>query len=119
MNLIHKYYGSILWLIRYLGIGVGNEDSKATLFFTGVFLALIATILKVISLDIRVFGNWILILIPVTVFILLYIYFSRDTLKAKILDWLDGQTKSQRLRNTFISLLFSLLSIIFFIKIYV
>ena len=118
MNLIYKYYGSILGLIRFLGIGVGNEDARASSVFTITISALSAILLKLIGFNIRNICTFFLVLFVLGTFFIVYYSFSNQKSKLKINNWLSDSSRKKKLITGIISLILLISLIIILFKIY-
>jgi len=118
MNIIFKYYANILGLIRFLGIGVGNEDSRASSVFVTILIFFFSIILKLIGFDVLSINVFILVTIVLSVFFLVYLSFSKDSIKKKILNWLETNSLQQRVISAIFSLIFTITTIIIFLRLY-
>lgn len=118
MNVFLKYYANILCLIRFLDIGVGNEDSKASSIFSIVLVCFCSIILNFSGINILKVSSFLLVFIVLCVFFIVYKVFSKDSIKKRIVDWLDKKTSKEKSINIIISLLFSIIVTVFFLKLH-
>ncbi len=118
MNLIYKYYANILGLIRFLGIGVGNEDSRASSIFTIIVVLFLTIIMKYIGFDVLSVNSFVLVVIVLSIFFLTYTTFSKQTIKNEIVNWLETKTLKERLTSIIFSFVLTISVIIIFFKLY-
>lgn len=115
-NLLVIYYACILGLIRFLGIGVGNEHSKAASFMAGVVSMFIASITKVFGFDIKNLGSFLLVILLLSIFFI--IYFVASSLKGSIRvnKWLSNNSKKKKWLIGLSCVIFTLCTTILFLK---
>tara|TARA_B110000027_G_C16084899_1_gene285429 strand:+ start:401 stop:760 length:360 start_codon:yes stop_codon:yes gene_type:complete len=118
MNLFKKYYASIIGLIRFLGIGVGNEHARASTIFTITFFPLIIMILNVLGVNTKELGLLLNLILILGVFFICYLLFSKDDSIETINIWLVNSSLKEKLLSGVLSLSFFLTIIIIFLKFY-
>ncbi len=118
MNLISKYYANILGLIRFLDIGVGNEDARASSVFTLTVSALFGILLKLIDFDIRSLGIFFLVPCVLAIFFITYYFFSKKGNKVKVENWLSNSSRKDKLTTGLISLIFFITLLITLFRLY-
>ncbi|WP_298537784.1 hypothetical protein [uncultured Algibacter sp.] len=118
MNFLYKYYASILGLIRFIGIGVGNEDARASAVFTVTFCSIFSIITKSIGYSIKSFGTLLLVFLVLSIFFFSYYFFTNKRNKQKINNWLKLSYKKEKITVGLVSLVAFITSIIISLKTY-
>jgi len=119
MNILYKYYASILGLIRFLGIGVGNENARASTVFTITILLFLSVIANFLGANVLNLGSIVLIIIVISSFFLVYSLFSKTNIQANITNWLKSIDAKQKILAGTLSAIFAIVTTILFLKIYV
>ncbi len=118
MIFLYKYYASILGLIRFIGIGVGNEDARASSVFTVTFCAIFSIIAKSIGYNIKSFSTLLLVFLVLSIFFFVYYFFTKKKNKQKINNWLNLSSKKEKIIVGLLSLVVFITSIIISLKTY-
>jgi len=118
MIVFYRYYASILGLIRFLGIGVGNEHARASLIFTLSFFPLTVMILKLFGINTEEIKIVLNLVLSLGIFFTCYLFFSRERNIEIINLWLKKTALKEKLLTGLLSLLFFISVIIIFLKYY-
>lgn len=118
MNFIYKYYTCILGLIRFLGIGVGNEHARASVIFTFTLFAVINIIFRTLNIDIRRIGVFFILVFVLGLFFITYSLFSYKKSEYVINDWLNKTSFKEKIITASICLSFFIITTILFLKLY-
>ena len=110
------FYASIIGLIRFIGIGVGNEDARASFVFTSVLTMTFSVILKIFGYDFKDFGTFFIVLMTLSIFFLIYFYYSKNLNKKKINKWLNENDTSKKLIFGSVYLILTIIITITFFK---
>lgn len=114
--IVNKYYGVLLNFTSYTGFTLTNEDSRATLIFTFVFLFNLGTILGFLNIKVLEINKFILIAIFLGFFYLFYQYFSNEDKKNQILKSYKKMNLKEQILLNMLSVIFTILSVVLFLK---
>ncbi|TYP76139.1 hypothetical protein [Aquimarina intermedia] len=116
MNLIYKYYACLLVFTSYTGFKLTNEDSRATIIFTIVFLLNLGIVLELLGIKVLSVNRYIMVISFIISFFAFYKYFTNKSLKEKMIIGYRSLGQKKQFIVCFISLVYTIFSAILFLK---
>jgi len=113
--LIFKYYSSILSLMKYTGMGLTNEHSRAVFIFTLVFFCLIGLLLNLLRVNLTKEYSLFIFVMPIS-FLIFYKIFTNENVKSDIDDAYNRMNSKNKYLTNSVSLIFTIITPILFIK---
>lgn len=100
-----------------MGIGVGNENSKASLAFTGIVAMIFITVLKLFNIDIHEAGTFFILSFVLIIFFGTYLSATSNLGRKNINRWLSQTNKRDKRLIGIVCLIYAICITILFLKI--